>query len=528
MAERAKPAIRAANQLALSRPEAIGPAASLSIRIGKTLVTFNTVSSLLSLIAATGMVAAPIAASAQTAAPAPAAPARTTPPTAAEAQANLKASAAEFPEEAPVSPEQQAADAAAVAALGLPPTIAVLGRNDPNKRTAMAVVNGHVLTGTDIDQRLALLVAANRGQPIPPAEMQRLRAQVLRNLIDETLQIQAAREQEIPVEQAQVDASYARVAAQNFGQEPARMEAYLRNAGSSVSSLKRQIEGELAWQRLLQRNVQPFINVSNEEVTEILERMEASRGTEEFRLGEIYLAATTENRAQVEANARRIVEQIKAGGSFQGYARQFSEASTAAVGGDLGWVRLETLPAEMATVAQQMQPSQLVGPFPIPGGFEIMLLIDKRLVLSADPRDATLSLKQISIGFPAGSTEASAAARVKAFSEGVRTIKGCGDAEAGAARLGAQVVENDQIKMRALPEQLQAMMASLQIGQTTVPFGSIEEGVRVLMLCGRDDPQTDNKPSFDQLMSQIEDERVGKRAQRYLRDLRNDAYIEYN
>jgi peptidyl-prolyl cis-trans isomerase SurA len=110
----------------------------------------------------------------------------------------------------------------------------------------------------------------------------------------------------------------------------------------------------------------------------------------------------------------------------------------------------------------------------------------------------------------------------------VKTIRGCGDAEAGAARLGAQVVSNDQIKLGALPEQLQQMMANLQIGQTTVPFGSIEEGVRVLMLCGRDDPQADNKPTFQQVMNQIEEERVGKRAQRYLRDLRNDAYIEYN
>ncbi len=90
------------------------------------------------------------------------------------------------------------------------------------------------------------------------------------------------------------------------------------------------------------------------------------------------------------------------------------------------------------------------------------------------------------------------------------------------------MVENGEIKMRALPEQLQQMMAGLQVGQTTVPFGSVEEGVRVLMLCGRDDPEGDTKPSFEQIMSQIEDERVGKRAQRYLRDLRNDAYIEYN
>ena len=306
------------------------------------------------------------------------------------------------------------------------------------------------------------------------------------------------------------------------------MDTYLKNLGSSPASLKRQIEGELAWQRLLRRNVQPFVNVSNDEVNDVIQRMEASRGTEEYRLGEIFLAATPENSTQVLANARKIAEQLKAGGSFVAYARQFSEASTAAVGGDLGWVRLETLPAEMAEVARQMQPNQMVGPFAIPGGFEILLLIDKRQVLSADPRDATLSLKQISLSFPAGTTEAAASARVKAFAEGVRTIKGCGDAEAGAARLGAQVVENDQIKLRALPEQLQQMMANLQIGQTTVPFGSVEDGVRVLMLCGRDDPKADAKPSFEQVMEQIENERVGKRAQRYLRDLRNDAYIEYN
>lgn len=52
--------------------------------------------------------------------------------------------------------------------------------------------------------------------------------------------------------------------------------------------------------------------------------------------------------------------------------------------------------------------------------------------------------------------------------------------------------------------------------------------MRVLMLCGRDDPQAASGPDFQEVMDQIEDERVNKRAQRYLRDLRNDAYIEYN
>jgi peptidyl-prolyl cis-trans isomerase SurA len=48
------------------------------------------------------------------------------------------------------------------------------------------------------------------------------------------------------------------------------------------------------------------------------------------------------------------------------------------------------------------------------------------------------------------------------------------------------------------------------------------------MLCGRDDPQVNAGPSFDELMAQMEDDRVNKRAQTYLRDLRRDAVIEYN
>ncbi|KUO54970.1 MAG: peptidylprolyl isomerase [Sphingomonadales bacterium BRH_c3] len=411
--------------------------------------------------------------------------------------------------------------------LGIPANISIMGKANPNVRTATAIVNGQVITGTDVEQRVALVISASRNE-ISEEEMQRLRTQVLRNLIDETLQIQAASSQEITVSQAEVDQRYNALAAQNFGQEPGAMDEYLRSIGSSPASLKRQIEGELAWQNLLRRNISPFVNVSEEEVNELLKRMEDSRGTDEFRLGEIFLSATPENRDAVLQNAQQIMEQLQQGGSFVAYARQFSEASTAAVGGDLGFVRLGQLPSELAMAAQQMQPGQLFGPVEIPGGFSILYLIDKRQVLMADPRDALLSLKQISISFAPGLTDEEAVAQVDAFAAGVQAMRGCGDADAAAAALGANVVTNDQIRVRALPEQLQNIVLNLQLGQSTPPFGSIEEGVRVLMLCGRDDPQVDSGPSFDQLMGQLEDERINKRAQRYLRDLRNDAFIEYN
>lgn len=438
----------------------------------------------------------------------------------------LGASTLAIPPLAAQSIEEEDALQGPSSALAIPTDLTVFGNADPNVRKATAVVNGAIITRTDVEHRFALVMLANGGN-IPKEEQERLRLQVLRNLIDETLQIQEAAANDISIARDQIDANFARIAT-NFKSTPQAFSEYLRSKGSSAASMRRQIEGELAWSALLRRKVQPFVNVSTDEVTSIIDRMKQAKGSEEYRIGEIYLAATPENAEQIADNARNIVQQIRQGGSFQAYARQFSEASTAAVGGDLGWVRPEQLPTELAAAAAQLQPGQLAGPVALPGGFSIVYLIDKRRVLAADPRDATLSLKQISLSFPQGTTPPQAKVLADRFGTQVQDIQGCGAANALAEKIGAEVVDNDGVKIRDLPPQLQQILLSLQIGQSTPPFGSVSDGVRVLVLCGRDDPQEGAVPSFDQVMNQMEQDRVNKRARIYLRDLRRDAIIDYN
>jgi peptidyl-prolyl cis-trans isomerase SurA len=75
---------------------------------------------------------------------------------------------------------------------------------------------------------------------------------------------------------------------------------------------------------------------------------------------------------------------------------------------------------------------------------------------------------------------------------------------------------------------LQATLSTLQIGQTTQPFGSPDEGVSVLVLCGRDMPQEAATPSTEAIADRLRQDRINRRAQRYMRDLRRDAVIDYS
>jgi len=410
-------------------------------------------------------------------------------------------------------------------ALNLPTDLTIFGKSDPSVHKATAIVNGTIITDTDIDQRFALVLVANGGR-IEDSERERLRLQVLRNLIDETLQIQEAKSNDITISPEEIDQTFARVSA-NFRKNPKDFTEYLSQVGSSAASMKRQIEGELAWRRVLGRKVEPFVSVSDEEVNAIVSRLNASKGATEYRIGEIFLSGTPATIEETHANADRIVDQLRRGGSFAAYARQFSEASTSAVGGDLGWVRAEQLPEALAANAAQMTPGQVSAPIAVAGGYSIIALVDKRQVLTSDPRDAVLSLKQVSIKFAGGETEATAAPKVESFAKQMASVSGCGTVNDIASKMGAEVVDSDQIKVRDLPAPLQQMMVDLQIGQATRPFGSLQDGVRSLVLCGRDDPQSASGPSFDQIYAQIEEDRVNRRARRYLRDLRRDAVVEY-
>ncbi len=327
---------------------------------------------------------------------------------------------------------------------------------------------------------------------------ERLRAQVLRNLIDEIAADPggdaAGDHGRGPRGRADISS-----ASRNFNRRRRRPSSPIcASIGSSERSLKRQIRGELAWQRLQRRQIEPFVTVGEDEVRTVIERSQRRRGTAGVsRRRNLHLRAAGDRAAG--AGQRRHSSSSRSGGgaSFQAYARQFSEASTAAVGGDLGWVRAEQLPAGARRPGRRRCRSAASAiRSPVPGGFSIVALADTRQVLTADPRDAVLSLMQIVDRScrPAPPRPRPRPAARRCTQRDPDAWAAAAAREAAARRIGAELISNDQVRVRDLPPALQQMLLNLSVGQATPPFGSPER-VSVLVLCGRDDPPEQAMPT---------------------------------
>ncbi len=112
-----------------------------------------------------------------------------------------------------------------------------------------------------------------------------------------------------------------------------------------------------------------------------------------------------EDRPAALKAANRLLEQLRRGATFPVVARQFSEGTTAANGGDIGWMQLGQLSSELAKEVQSMTPGEVSAPVFSDGSYHILLLQEVREILGPDKTLTELHLKQIFINLPEGASD---------------------------------------------------------------------------------------------------------------------------
>ena len=108
-----------------------------------------------------------------------------------------------------------------------------------------AIVNDSVISDYDLNQRIALFLATSGAQP-PPDKMAQIRAQILKQLETERLQLLEAQRKNISVSAADVDKAVDNIVKEN-NLTQAQLQEMLTRGGVALSTLRTQIAIGIAW-----------------------------------------------------------------------------------------------------------------------------------------------------------------------------------------------------------------------------------------------------------------------------------------
>jgi peptidyl-prolyl cis-trans isomerase SurA len=375
-----------------------------------------------------------------------------------------------------------------------------------------AIVNDRVISTFDVRQRANLLIMS-AGVQSNPEMQERARAQALRDLIDEALQLQETAEFDVNIETAEIDARLADIARQN-NTDVATLTAQLAGLGVSITTLRRQIRADIAWSRLINGLYGSRLRISQTEITATQERIAANMTRPQYQISEIFLPAENEQQFnEMEQGAMRLLQEMQRGAPFPLVARQFSQSPSAAAGGDLGWIASNELMPELQPVAEQLQSGQVSLPVRTPNGVYIIAMRDRRA--GGQPGSASvIQLQQVS----------APAARRAELERLRRRNPSCGNLQETTTSIAdAVVVDLGQTAESDLAAGIRERSASVQAGQTSEVR---VEGDRadMLVVCSR---QTGGAgvPDRNEIENRLREAEMTMLSDRYLRNLRREATI---
>lgn len=388
----------------------------------------------------------------------------------------------------------------------------------------IAVVNEDAVSLFDLRERIKMVIFSSNMQDSPKMR-ERLEPQVLRALIDEKLQKQAAKRYNIKVDRKEVDKALRMIEKQN-GLPPGGLKIRLEEAGVRMSTLVDQIETTIAWSKLVNRRMTRNIVIGDNQIDEALARIKANLNKPSHLVSQIFLAFDgPDNAAKTLADANQLVTQIRNGAAFTSLARQFSQDAAARTGGDLGWVQQGELDQELDRALIDMRPGQISEPIRTSSGYHILLLRKRRTSQKPRADDTVVSLKQVFLPIEAGATPEEAANQRNLATTIAETLSGCDDLERAGKELGSTLSGDlGKLKIGELPSELRALVTGLAVGRASKPLPT-EGGLRILMVCDRKEVKS-KIPSRDQIRRNLIRRQADRKARRYLRELHQTAFLD--
>jgi peptidyl-prolyl cis-trans isomerase SurA len=393
------------------------------------------------------------------------------------------------------------------------------GHTQQRAESIAVIVNDEAISTFDVRQR-ALLMLIGRGAPASPEVQDIIRNQALRDLVDERLKLQEATARGVEISDADIDRRVAAIA-QQFGVQPDQLRRQFAAVGLSINTLRDQIRADIAWRRLSGGRFGRRVAVTDRQVDQEMDRLRARITRPAVRVSEILLRAETPAEIEQARNAARtVLAQISAPedprqrfAAFSEAARQVSAAPTSAIGGDRDWAVPSELPSSLQPVVEALLPGQISQPVEGPGGVYLLFLQARRD--GVDPA----TLEQVNL------REVSAPqARRAELDRLAPRLNGCTTLDAQVAGLdGAEIEDLGDIRIAELSAGVRDRLAPVQIGRASAVYTK-QDRFAVMVVCARS-MGAEGLPSRAEIRDQLFERNLEIQADRYLRDLRREAYI---
>jgi peptidyl-prolyl cis-trans isomerase SurA len=250
----------------------------------------------------------------------------------------------------------------------------------------LAAVNGEIITQTEVQEqsipflrRMYQESAARGGLP----KAQETERQILEGLIDQKLQLQEAKKQGIAVSALEVD-EYIEDLKKNakIGTEEDFKNALARE-GLKLEKLRKDVENHLILLRIVGKEVRSKIILSEQEIRKAYEEqidkfVEPSQVRLRYLLIPLPPNVNPEAAGQERKKAEAALRRLDRGEDFSAIVKGYSSGPMSEAGGDIGYVKQGELHPGVDKVAFSLKVGQHSEIIPIPSGFVIIKVEEKR------------------------------------------------------------------------------------------------------------------------------------------------------
>ncbi len=391
-----------------------------------------------------------------------------------------------------------------------------------------AIVDEDVILNSEVQRAVDNIKAQYAKQPeqLPSEEV--LRKQVLERLILLRLQVERANSSGIRVSENEINQAIQNIANQNkITLEQLRTQ--IDREGLSYEEFRNNLKDEMTVQRMRQSYVQNRVQVSETEIDQLLSVREV--GGPEVRLANILVAlpdgATPEQLAKAQEKISRIKALLDKGEmDFSSAAIRYSDSQNALEGGEIGWRNFDSIPPAFVNMIREMKAGDITNPVRGPSGYQLIKLIETR----EQQKQMSTQYHSLGIMVPVKEGESNEAARQKAEELRARIV--AGEDFAKVARENSAEEMNASkggdmgwFELNQWGQGIATQLSILADGEISVVFRS-DAGWHFIKRLGTRTQDMTDENRRNQARQMIAQRKSEEEYERFVRQLRNDAYVE--